>query len=356
MKKIIVGTALALMCVSLPAQELTDAQKAAADAAIALNNAPAAEETLAQKPKYWKNSLSTKIDFGQTALMNWAAGGYNNYSLRGYIDGNANYAKDKISWTNRLQLDYGFLYSADKPVLQKSDDRIYLESKFGYKAVDKLFISAEYSFKSQFSNTYDYPTPAARPDGGELTTADWNAARVLKSGFVSPAYTNLALGIDYNPFKWLTVNFAPITGGVVIVDLPELRESYSMPLVDENSQPISDDAAANGRRYRPARFEFGAQLKIDFKVNVNDNFKYTSQVLLFSNYLKNPQNIRVNWDNRIEWKLAKFFSLMFTTNLIYDDTVMISKVEKDGTVTNHQRVQFKESLSFGFVYTIESKN
>ena len=129
MKKIIVGTALALMCVSLPAQELTDAQKAAADAAIALNNAPAAEETLAQKPKYWKNSLSTKIDFGQTALMNWAAGGYNNYSLRGYIDGNANYAKDKISWTNRLQLDYGFLYSADKPVLQKSDDRIYLEKQ-----------------------------------------------------------------------------------------------------------------------------------------------------------------------------------------------------------------------------------
>ena len=189
-----------------------------------------------------------------------------------------------------------------------------------------------------------------------MTSADWNAARVLKSGFVSPAYTNIALGIDYNPFKWLTVNLAPITGGVVIVDLPELRESYSMPLVDENSQPISDDAAANGRRYRPARFEFGAQLKIDFKVNVNDNFKYTSQVLLFSNYLKNPQNIRVNWDNRIEWKLAKFFSFMFTTNLIYDDTVMISKVEKDGTVTNHQRVQFKESLSFGFVYTIESKN
>ena len=133
-----------------------------------------------------------------------------------------------------------------------------------------------------------------------------------------------------------------------------------MPLVDENSEAPDQSAfentddykVANGLRYRPARFEFGAQLKVDIKVNVNDNFKYTSQILLFSNYLKNPQNVRVNWDNRIEWKLARFFSLMFTTNLIYDDTVMIFN-EKDGAT--HQRVQFKESLSFGFVYTIATK-
>lgn len=361
-KTLLVLGLLPLMWHAASAQEdLTDAQKAAAEAALALSNAPENTATIAERPKYWDNSLSTKIDFGQTGLFNWAAGGYNSYSLKAYIDGNANYAKDNISWTNRLQLDYGFLYSADKPVLQKSDDRIYLESKFGYKAVDKLFISAEYSLKSQFSNTYEYPTPSARadgtplPDGEEYSTADWNKARNLKSGFFSPANMTLGLGLDYNPFNWLTINLAPLTGGIVFVDDPRLRESYSMPLVDENSQPISDDAAANGRRYRPARFEFGAQLKVDIKVNVNDNFKYTSQILLFSNYLKNPQNVRVNWDNRIEWKLASFFSLMFTTNLIYDDTVMISKVEKDGTTTNHQRVQFKESLSFGFVYTIATK-
>lgn len=369
-KTLLVLGLLPLMWHAASAQEdLTDAQKAAAEAAMALSNAPENTATIAERPKYWDNSLSTKIDFGQTGLFNWAAGGYNSYSLKAYIDGNANYAKDNISWTNRLQLDYGFLYSADKPVLQKSDDRIYLESKFGYKAVDKLFISAEYSLKSQFSNTYEYPTPSARadgtplPDGEEYSTADWNKARNLKSGFFSPANMTLGLGLDYNPFNWLTINLAPLTGGIVFVDDPRLRESYSMPLVDENSvAPDQADFAnpddykvANGLRYRPARFEFGAQLKVDIKVNVNDNFKYTSQILLFSNYLKNPQNVRVNWDNRIEWKLARFFSLMFTTNLIYDDTVMISKVEKDGTTTNHQRVQFKESLSFGFVYTIATK-
>lgn len=358
---------------SAGAQELTDAQKAAADAAAAISNAPKSKETLAPKPRYWKNSISTKIDFGQTSLTNWAAGGYNTYSLKAFIDGNANYARNNISWTNRLQLDYGFLYSADKPVLQKSDDRIYLESKFGYTVAKNLFMSAEYSFKSQFSNTYNYPNPA-KPDGAaddwEPGRKEWKAARTLKSGFVSPAYTNLALGINYNPLKWMSINFAPLTGGFVIVDLPQLRKGYSMKLKDEEKttpdyalpeNPTKEDkdklAVEEGKLYRSAKFEFGAQLKIDLKVNVNDNFKYTSQILLFSDYLDHPENIRVNWDNRIEWKLAKYFSLMFTTNLIYDDKVMIKNdKDLDKYPDGKQRVQFKESLSFGFVYTIASKN
>lgn len=378
MKKVFFVFIAAGLCLSMQAQELTDAQKAAADAATAISNAPKSNETLAPKPRYWKNSLSTKIDFGQTSLTNWAAGGYNTYSLKAFIDGNANYARKNISWTNRLQLDYGFLYSADKPVLQKSDDRIYLESKFGYTVAKNLFMSAEYSFKSQFSNTWNYPTPSKKADGTELgegesyKTKDWKAVRVLKSGLLSPAYTNLALGINYNPLKWMSINFAPLTGGFVIVENEELRKSYSMKekkMSDEDrvrfeeakaayeADKTRENLAALGSYYRSANFEFGAQLKIDFKVNVNDNFKYTSQILLFSDYLDHPENLRVNWDNRIEWKLAKYFSLMFTTNLIYDDKVMIKNdKDLDKYPNGKQRVQFKESLSFGFVYTIASKN
>lgn len=348
-----------LVAATLQAQNLTDAQKIAADAAAAISNAPKQDASLAQKPKYWKNSLTTKIDFGQTSLTNWAAGGYNSYSLKAYVDANANYAKNSMVWTNRLQLDYGFLYSADKPVLQKSDDRIYLESKWGYKAVDKLYFSAQYNFKSQFSTTYVYPVPKTDANGNPFEEGvdpgrkDWVNARVLKSGFLSPAYTNLALGIDYNPLKWLSINFSPLTGGFVIVTMEDIRSAYGMKLKKGHEEVEN----ITGSDYRSAKFEFGAQLKLDIKVNVNDNFKYTSQILLFSDYLDNPQNIRVNWDNRVEWKLAKYFSLMFTTNLIYDDKVLIkSDKDIDKFPDGRQRVQFKESLSFGFVYTIATKS
>ena len=107
-----------------------------------------------------------------------------------------------------------------------------------------------------------------------------------------------------------------------------------------------------GQYYRNARFEFGAQIKADIAVNVNDGFAYTSQLVLFSNYLDHPENIRVNWDNRFDWKIAKYFSLTLTTNMIYDDKVLIYS-EKDGLTK--QRLQFKESLLFGFTYTIARK-
>lgn len=358
----------------MAAQELTDAQKAAAEAAKAITAAPEAEKK-EEKPKYWDESLKTNIKFGQTSLTNWAAGGDNTVTLQAFIDGNANYKKNDLFWNNRLQLDYGFVYASSKPILQKSDDRIYFESKFGYKNAQmrNFSFSANYDFKSQFSTGYDYKTPDNLKDengndleGGDLRQA-WRDARKTKSGFLAPAYTNLALGIDLKPWKWLSLNIAPLTGGVVIVKDVDLRKNYGMDLKEAykdasklspealdkfNEDMSSDDPALSGQYYRGARFEFGAQVKADIAVKVNDGFAYTSQLVLFSNYLDHPENLRVNWDNRFDWKIAKYFSLTLTTNMIYDDKVLIFS-EKDGLTK--QRVQFKESLLFGFTYTIARK-
>ena len=364
----------ALLCsVLLSAQDLTDVQKAAAEAAAAVTEAPETKPA-SVKPRYWTNSLKTQINIGQTSLSSWAAGGDNlSVSMQAFIDVNANYKKNSLFWNNRLQLDYGFLYASSKPILQKNADRIYLESKFGYQAIDNLFISANFDFKSQFSNTYDYPNPTKKwnPDTGEEIPfeegekpgrKDWMHFKNLKSGFLSPAYTNLALGIDYKPLKWLSLNLAPLTGGFVIVKDHRLRENYSMQLTKDFEELSKSEVAADkeafeaakksGKAFKAAKFEFGAQLKADVAVNVNDNFKYSSQLVLFSNYLDHPENIRVNWDNRFDWKLAKYFSLTLLTNLIYDDNILFA-TEKDPV--KKARVQFRESLAFGFTYTIASK-
>ena len=352
MKKVIITLAAALVAFGAYAQ---DAQQAAAEAAKAIDAAQNAEVKV-EKPKYWTNSLKTNVSLGQTSLTNWAAGGDNTVSLAAFVDANANYKKNEMFWNNRLQLDYGFLYASSKPIIQKNTDRIYLESKWGYKteAMKNFYFSANYDFKSQFAPGYEYKTPSV--EGLEnLPMKDkvqaWMDARKPLSGILSPAYTNLALGIDWTPAKWLSVNFAPLTGGFVIVEDVRFRQSYSMPLRQE-WEGITEGVPTDGSQLRSARFEFGAQLKVDAKVNVNDNFSYSTQVVLFSNYLDKPQNLRVNWDNRIDWKLAKYFSFTVTTNLIYDDKVMIFS-EKDGKT--HQRIQFKESVAFGFTYTIASK-
>ena len=378
MKKLFIVLACLASSIAINAQNVQDA---AASAAKAIMEAPEAPQKV-EKPNYWTSSLKTNVNMGQTGLTNWAAGGDNTISMAAFIDANANWKKGEMFWNNRLQLDYGFLYASSKPILQKSTDRIYLESKWGYKAPSSKYVyfSANYDFKSQFTTGYNYNTPSSLVDpetGLEYTGADlrqaWKDARGLKSGFLAPAYTNLALGIDCIPNKWLTINFAPLTGGFVIVKDAELRKSYSMKekktTTDEMLTAANDALAAAttkaekdlamvalGDLYRAAKFEFGAQLKADAKVNVNDNFSYSTQVVLFANYLDIKHCPRINWDNRFDWKLAKYFSLTLTTNLIYDDQIMI-KNEKDIDLfpNGKARVQFKESIAFGFTYTIAKK-
>ena len=361
MKRLFV-TSIFAVAAMLSAQA-QDAQTAAAAAAKTISAAPEVAQEVV-KPNYWAKSLKTNLTTGQTSLTNWAAGGDNTVSLAAFIDGNANWKKDDMFWNNRLQLDYGFLYASSKPILQKNSDRIYLESKWGYKAPSTkyLYFSANYDFKSQFTTGYDYKTPASVTDeaGNDLEGAElrkvWRDARDLKSDFLAPAYTNLALGIDFVPTKWFSLNFAPLTGDLVIVKNPSLRGNYSMPLKKEYVG-VTENLPEDGTQYSSVRFGFGAQLKMDAKVNVNDNFAYSTQVVLFANYLDINHCPRINWDNRVDWKLAKYFSLTFATNFIYDDTIMITNPSDiDLFPEGKARVQFKQSLAFGFTYTIASKN
>ena len=359
MKRIFTAIIFAAAAISASAQNVQDA---AAQAALAMAGAEQAEQVV-EKPQNWTTSLKTQINVGQTSLSNWAAGGDNTVSLAAFVDGNANWKLGEMFWNNRLQLDYGFLYASSKPIVQKSTDRIYLESKWGYKAPSTryLYFSANYDFKSQFTTGYDYKTPASVTDenGNELKGSAlrdvWRDARALKSGFLAPAYTNLALGIDFVPTKWFSLNFAPLTGDLVIVNNEALRGAYSMPL-KKQYEGVAEGLPEDGSQFSSVRFGFGAQLKMDAKVNINDNFSYSTQVVLFANYLDIDHCPRLNWDNRIDWKLAKYFSFTITTNLIYDDTIMIvNDKDVDRFPEGRSRVQFKESLAFGFTWTIANK-
>ena len=324
MKKVIIILAALAYSVVSYAQ---DAQSAAAAAAAALAQAPQ-EEVKIEKPSYWTTSAAFRVGFDQTGLWNWAAGGYNTLTLATGLDASANYAKNLAAWTNSLKLDYGFLWSADKKnLLQKSIDQIYLESKLAYKTGQnsKWNYTASLGFRSQFTNSYT----------NYVENADQKWEGTLQSGFLAPAYTDLGLGMEWKPNNWFNMNIAPVTGSVTIVTNPDLRAKYGMKLLENGT-------------YQPALFQFGAQIKLNAKVAINDVFLYDTQVTVFTNYLNHPFAWnRVNWDNRITWKLAKYFNIAFNTWLIYDPIVTI-----DGVMS---KTQFKEFLQLSFIYTLSNK-
>ena len=264
-------------------------------------------------------------------------------SLAGNIDGSANYAKGKLIGTNHLVLDYGFLYSADKPILQKNKDRIYFDSKWGYETpVKHLAYSASFDFRTQFNNNYDYKTPAGNGTD-EPTVRDWLDARKLKSGFFAPAYLNVGVGVLWTPKPWFSLNVAPVSGGAVIVSIPELRKTYGMELVEGSTD-----------EYRNHRMEFGAQLKLDMGWVINENFSYTTQATLFYNYLTPKVEPRITWDNKISWKVARFFAVNLSTYMIYDPLVLVKASQKGGAVDS-KGIQFKEFFELGFTYAIGGK-
>ena len=332
-----------------------NAQTAAAEAAAALSAAEDVPEKV-EKPRYWDNQLVTNINFGQTFLSQWAAGGYNNVSLAGTIDFSAKYARGKLTGVNHLVMDYGFLYSADKPILQKNKDRILFESKWGYETpVKHLAYSASFDFRTQFDNNYDYKTPAA--DGtDEPTVQDWLNARKLKSGLFSPAYINVGVGALWTPKPWFSLNIAPISGGAVIVDIPELRYTYGMDMLPDSGYASAKDAYTAGdyAKFKSARFEVGLSLKLDMGWVINDVFSYSTQATLFYNYITPKVEPRITWDNKISWKVARFFAVNLSTYMIYDPLVMVRASQKGGVVDS-KGIQFKEFFELGFTYSIATK-
>lgn len=338
MRKLIVLFAVLAVCpvCAFAQADTVKTDSAAADTVLAEEYQVAAEmaeevvaaeevEPQVEKPKYWTTGLSTQLGFSQVGITQWADGANQSISFNSFIDAFANYAKDKIIWETRLQLAYGIITDIDDGFTKKTDDNIQLDSKFGYNISKNLYLSAQYSFKTQFSNGYKY---------------DGNTIVQKESAFLSPGYTNLALGIDYKPWKWLSLNVAPLTGGVVIVNDPALREKYGNYKTAEDGSKIT----------MPVKFELGAQVKMDIKLKIASKIDFASYLTLFSDYLDKPQNIRVNWDTVTDFNISKFFSINFRTYLIYDDDIMITDF-RNPEAPAKQRVQFKEIFTIGFTYS-----
>lgn len=265
--------------------------------------------------KFWKKGLLTELGFSQVSLTNWAAGGSGSIAMNAYFNGHLDYAKGGMFWENRLQIGYGFIQSFDEGY-RKSDDKFILDSKWGYRGFGKFYFSATLNFKSQFTPGYDYPS---------------GKDRVKVSSIFAPAYLTFGLGLDYKPWdgKVLSINFAPLSTNWVIVSDPALRSKYGN----------ADDEAI--------RYELGASLIANFEKVLFKNFKVTSKLSLFSDYLDHPLNLVVNWDLHLLYTINKFLTTSFRTNLIYDDNILID----DGAGNMAPRIQFKEILSVNFAYT-----
>ena len=79
-----------------------------------------------------------------------------------------------------------------------------------------------------------------------------------------------------------------------------------------------------------------------------ENIDLRSRIEFFSNYVENPQNIDINAEIILNFKVNKWFSASLNMNLIYDDDINIT--DRFGNVG--PRTQFKQVIGLGIAYRL----
>ncbi|MCR5013200.1 MAG: DUF3078 domain-containing protein [Bacteroidales bacterium] len=280
----------------------------------------------------WTKEGSFGLNFAQSSYTNWAAGGQNALNWQGIFKYTINYAKDNLKWDNSLNTALGYSYFDFKEKPVKIDDKIEFTSLAGLKATEHLNYSLELAFRSQFAKGFDYTT--------DSTT--------YISKFLAPAYITLGLGMEWVPNEHFSVNFAPVTGRITIVNDDRLADAGAYGVDKGYFSPTDTLTWIEGKK---VRFEFGARLAAKLKYTIVKNVDFESKLELFSNYLKNPQYIDVDWQNLLVMKVNSWLNCSFSTHLIYDYDTPFYDINAAGEsiLDPNSKVQFKEVLSVGFM-------
>jgi len=269
---------------------------------------------------YWKKGGDFTLSFNQVSFSNWAAGGKNSVSGVAFYNYMFNFLKARTSWDNSLNLGYGLQKESDRD-LTKSEDRMEFNSKVGYRLSEKgkWYYSGLFNFRSQFASGYKYPDVENKI-----------------SALFAPAYVSLALGADFKPNDRFSLFLSPLGSKFTFV-------------ADEDLSAAGAYGVEKGKKFRA---EMGGTLKSELKFPVVTNVDVVTGLSLFSNYLRKPQNVDVNWDFRMNMKINKFLSANLITNMIYDDDVYVSVDRNDDGVFEGKgrRVQLKQLFGAGFSY------
>lgn len=278
----------------------------------------------------WHTGGMMSLNFSQTSLINWAAGGENSIAGNGLVSLFGNYRKKKMTWDNSLDIGYGMLRQG-KDDVRKTDDKIDFLSKYGREASGDWYFAGLLSFKTQMAPGFNYPNDS-----------------VYISRLFAPAYTLIALGMDYKPTDNLTMFISPVTGKFTFVSDDSLANAGAFGVTPAEYDNLGTLITAG----KKSRAELGGYLRFFYKKDLFENVGFQTKLDLFSNYLNNPQNIDINWEVLISMKVNRFITATIATHLIYDDDIMIDVDRSgDGIIDGKgPRTQFKEVFAVGFSY------
>ena len=284
----------------------------------------------------WTKKGNVGLNFSQVSFTNWAAGGQDALNWLGTFNYSINYAKDRFKWDNTFNAALGYSYFNFEQDGVKTDDKLEFTSLAGLKATEHLNYSLEFAFRSQMAYGFDYAKDSSD----------------YRSKFLAPAYITLGLGMEWVPNEHFSVNFAPLTGRITIVNDDKLANEGAYGVEAGYFNPNDTTLWIPGKK---VRYEFGARLAAKMKYTLMQNVDFESKLELFSNYLKHPERIDVDWQNLFVMKVNSWLNCNFGTHLIYDYDIPFfdpDPVTGEPVRDPNSKIQFKEVLSVGVLFNL----
>ncbi len=269
----------------------------------------------------WKWGVVASANFSQSKLDNWVAGGDNNMTLTSVLGAFAGYTKDKHLLFFLFDGSYG-LNKVRSEQTRKVQDYLEFNSKYAYRFSGKWSFTVFAEGISQFTNGYIYT----------------DSGRVKHTSFFAPAYLMQGFGVAYeDPENGISGRFAPLTARQTVV-------------LDKDV----DEVAFGIREGKKMNSQIGASLRLGYQKQFwEKRAAIESRLLLFSDYQNNPQNLVVNWRNKIDVKLYKALSVNFLFHMIYDPNVLFAETRtKDGVTeeVNIPKLQLLQIFGVGLGY------
>jgi len=260
---------------------------------------------------YWRRSIENTFNFSEGAFSsNWKSGGTNSISLGLNFDAHSDYAKENISFTNELMAQLGGIDSKGLGI-RKSLDKVFLDSKLGYKLRKYLFLFSSGNFQSQFINGYAYST-----------NANNEIQKTKISGILAPGYLTESMGMEYKPNLHQSSRLG----------LVSLRQVFVVDTGVYHGTP-SNYGVPIGKR---GSTEIGFQLISDFHQDIMKNVNLKTHLEFFQSY-KQPSNTNLRMDAYLVARVNRLVNMNLSGTVLYDNN-------------QDPHPQFNQFLSLGITY------
>lgn len=279
----------------------------------------------------WERGASLGLDFAQLLQINPKQGaGQNRIGFGSATTFFANNTQKRSLWENQASWQFGLQRLGSgivaqgsndfKVPFQKAIDELRVNSKYGYKIKEdgKLYYAGLFNLLSQLTPTYqgnaEYP--------GNFVSDVFNTG-LLQSKLFSPATVQFSLGLDWKPNSNFSLYYSPIGAKFIIVGDDDIA------VLGVHGNPVVRDADGVVTSFENTDSQLGSTLRAGYVTGEKSKVKFTSNLLLFSNYLNNPQNVDIDWANALGYELFKNFQLNLLLNVFYDDDVLVQITDND---------------------------